>query len=248
MKKDSSMEFPNESPEYREARDRLLAQEVELRRSTEAVAAARRALPAGGLLKEDYVFDAVGSNGEPMKVTLSELFAPGKNALIIYNFMFPRDPQDDRPPGTGSATKRLRLLEQPCPSCVGILDQLDGAARHVTQRANLAVIAKTPIATLSAFGKERGWRFLRLLSSSGNSFKRDYHGESASGSQLPMLNVFQRQGGEMRHFWSSELLHAPTDPGQDPRHLGTLEPLWNLFDLTREGRPGDWHEQLSYPG
>jgi predicted dithiol-disulfide oxidoreductase (DUF899 family) len=50
----------------------------------------------------------------------------------------------------------------------------------------------------------------------------------------------------IRHFWSSELFYAPTDSGQDPRHVGTLEPLWNLFDLTPEGRPADWNEQLSY--
>jgi predicted dithiol-disulfide oxidoreductase (DUF899 family) len=24
------------------------------------------------------------------------------------------------------------------------------------------------------------------------------------------------------------------------------EPLWNLFDFTREGRPASWHEQFSY--
>ena len=36
------------------------------------------------------------------------------------------------------------------------------------------------------------------------------------------------------------------DPEQEPRHVGTIEPLWNLFDLTREGRPANWHEQFSY--
>jgi predicted dithiol-disulfide oxidoreductase (DUF899 family) len=44
------------------------------------------------------------------------------------------------------------------------------------------------------------------------------------------------------------MLFAPADPGQDPRHVGMLEPLWNLFDLTREGRSRDWEEQLSYRG
>ena len=55
-----------------------------------------------------------------------------------------------------------------------------------------------------------------------------------------------RDGATIRHFWGSELLYAPTDPGQDMRHVGTLEPLWNLFDLTPEGRGTDWDEQLSY--
>ena len=63
---------------------------------------------------------------------------------------------------------------------------------------------------------------------------------------MPMLNVFRRDGEVVRHFWGSELLYAPTDPGQDPRHVGTLEPLWNLFDFTPEGRPGDFEEQLQY--
>ena len=64
---------------------------------------------------------------------------------------------------------------------------------------------------------------------------------------MPMLNVFRRDRGTIRHFWGSELLYAPTDPGQDPRHVGTIEPVWNLFDLTPEGRGTDWDEQLSYP-
>jgi predicted dithiol-disulfide oxidoreductase (DUF899 family) len=84
------------------------------------------------------------------------------------------------------------------------------------------------------------------LSSAGNAYNRDYLAETAEGDQRPMLNVFHRDGETIRHFWGSELFYAPTDPGQDPRHVGTLEPLWNLFDLTPEGRPSDWDEQLSY--
>jgi len=100
---------------------------------------------------------------------------------------------------------------------------------------------------LLTFGEERGWRRLRLLSSAANTYNRDYLGEIAEGSQRPMLNMFHRDdGGVIRHFWGSELFYAPTDPGQDPRHVGTLEPVWNLFDLTPEGRPPDWDEQLSY--
>ena len=61
-----------------------------------------------------------------------------------------------------------------------------------------------------------------------------------------MLNVFHRDGDTIRHFWCSELFYASADPGQDPRHAGTIEPLWNLFDLIPEGRGTDWYEQLSY--
>jgi len=128
-----------------------------------------------------------------------------------------------------------------------MIDQLEGAAEHASQRFNLAVVAKAPLERILTFAQERGWRRLRLLSSAGNTYNRDYLAETPEGFQRPMLNVFHREGGAIRHSWGSELFYAPTDPGQDPRHVGTLEPLWNLFDLIREGRPTDWDEQLHYP-
>jgi predicted dithiol-disulfide oxidoreductase (DUF899 family) len=227
----TSTTFPGESPEYRAARDRLLAQEVALRRAMEDVAVARRALPPGGVVPEDYVFH--GPDGD---VRLSELFAPGKDSLAIYNFMFPRDPADDRP----------GERDGPCPSCVALLDQLDGAVEHASQHINFYVVAKAPLARVLAFAGERGWRRLQLLSSADNTYNRDYHGQTAAGEQRPMLNVFHRDPDAIRHFWGSELFFAPTEPDQDPRHVGTLEPVWNLFDLTPEGRGVDWDEQLSY--
>ncbi len=238
--------FPGESREYRAARERLLRKEIELRRAMEAVAAARRALPPGGVLPEDYIFEGAGTDGTPTEVRVSELFAPGKDSLVIYSFMFPRDPDDERPGPTSGRTALLKLAEGPCPSCVALLDQLDGAAEHATPLLNLAVVAKAPLPRVLTFAEERGWRRLRLLSSAGNTYNRDYLAETAEGAQRPMLNVFQRDSGVIRHFWGSELFYAPTDPGQDPRHVGTLEPVWNLLDLTPEGRPTDWDEQLSY--
>jgi predicted dithiol-disulfide oxidoreductase (DUF899 family) len=241
-----SLTFPGESAEYRSARDRLLEREIELRRATEAVAAARRELPPGGVVPEDYAFQGAGADGAPTGVRLSRLFAPGKDSLAIYSFMFPRDPGDERPgPRTGQ-TALLPLAEGPCPSCVAFLDQLDGAAEHVGQHINFAVVAKSPLPRVLSFAEERGWRHLRLLSSAANAYNRDYLGETAEGSQRPMLNVFRRDGDAIRHFWGSELLYAPTEPEQDPRHVGTLEPVWNLLDLTPEGRPTEWDEQLSY--
>jgi predicted dithiol-disulfide oxidoreductase (DUF899 family) len=241
-----SVTFPGESPEYRAARDRVLEREIELRRATEAVAAARRELPKGGAVPEDYVFQGAGTDGAPTDVHLSELFAPGRDSLVIYSFMFPRDPGDRRPgPETGK-TAELPLNEGPCPSCVALLDQLDGAVEHAGQHLNLAAVAKAPLPRVLTFAAERGWRRLRLVSSAANTYNRDYHGETAEGHQRPMLNVFHRDGDQVRHFWGSELLYAPTDAGQDPRHVGTLEPVWNLFDLIPEGRPSDFDEQLSY--
>jgi predicted dithiol-disulfide oxidoreductase (DUF899 family) len=238
--------FPGESAEYRAARDRLLDQEIELRRITETVAAARRSLPRGGAIKEDYVFHGAGPDGAPTSVKLSELFDPGKNTLVIYNFMFPRDPSDTSPGPAFGKTAHLTLDEGPCPSCTALLDQLDGAAEHARQHVNFVVVAKTSLPRLLTFAEERGWSRLRLLSSAANSYNRDYHGETAEGFQRPMLNVFHRGQDTIRHFWASELLYARTDGDQDPRHAGTIEPVWNLFDLTPEGRPTDWYEQLSY--
>jgi predicted dithiol-disulfide oxidoreductase (DUF899 family) len=239
--------FPGESAEYRAARDRLLEREIGLRREMEAVAAARRELPPGGVVPEDYVFQGPAGDGSQTDVRLSELFAPGKDSLAIYSFMFPRDPTDERPGAATGETARLPLVDAPCPSCVALLDQLEGLVEHAEQNLNLAVVAKSPPARVLAFGSERGWRRLRLLSSAGNTYNRDYLAETAEGHQRPMLNVFHRDGDTIRHFWGSELFYAPTDPGQDPRHVGTIEPLWNLFDLTRAGRP-DFDEQLSYSG
>ena len=90
------------------------------------------------------------------------------------------------------------------------------------------------------------WKKQRQLSSAANRYNRDYLGETAEGSQMPMLNAFHRESEAIRHFWGAELLYAPTDPGQEYRHVGTIEPLWNVFDLTPEGCGTDWDEQLSY--
>jgi predicted dithiol-disulfide oxidoreductase (DUF899 family) len=238
--------LPGESVEYRAARDRLLQQEIELRGAMEAVAAARRQLPLGGRVKTDYVFQGAGADGVSTDVRLSELFEAGKNSLVLYSFMFPRDPGDQTPGPSEGETSQLPLAEGPCPSCTALLDQLDGAVQHASQHVNLAVIAKAPLPRVLAFGRERGWRWLRLLSSASATFNADYFAETPGGVQRPMLTVFHRDGDVIRHFWSSELLYAPSDAGQEPRHVGTLEPLWNLFDLTPDGRPGDWVEQFSY--
>jgi predicted dithiol-disulfide oxidoreductase (DUF899 family) len=241
-----SITFPGESAEYRAARERLLEQEIELREATEALADARRRLPPGGLVGEDYLFAGAGEDGAPTTVRMSELFERGRNSLVIYSFMFPRAPGDPSPGPASGQTARLPLVEGPCPSCTALLDQLDGAAGHAAQHLNLAVVAKTPLSRLVTFARERGWQRLRMLSSASNTYNRDYHAESADGVQRPMLNVFHRDGGEIRHSWGSELLYAPAEEGQDHRHVGTIEPLWNLLDLTREGRPAGWYEQFTY--
>jgi predicted dithiol-disulfide oxidoreductase (DUF899 family) len=242
-----SITFPGESPEYRAARNHLLDEEISLRRAMEEVAAARRNLPPGGLIPEDYVFDAPGPDGTPTRIKLSQLFAPGKNTLVIYNFMFPRQPQDTRPGPSDGTTVQLKREDTPCPSCTALLDNLNGTAKHVEAAGfNFVIIAKAPLDRILAYAHERGWNNLRLLSAANNNFKHDYHAESPEGLQLPLITVFHRDGDQIRHFWTSEMLFAPSDPNQDPRHAGTIEQMWNIFDLTPEGRPVNWHEQVDY--
>jgi predicted dithiol-disulfide oxidoreductase (DUF899 family) len=236
-----SITFPGESAAYRAARQALLEREIELRRALEDVARARRELPPGGVVPQDYTL-----RGAEGPVRLSQLFAPGRDSLVVYHMMFPRDPGDTRPGPASGETARLPLDQGPCPSCVALLDQLDGTAEHVEPLLNFVVVARAPIEQLLTFARERGWRRLRLLSAAGTSFPRDYHAETPEGASRPMLNVFRREGDVVRHFWGSELFYAPTEPGQDPRHVGTIEASWNIFDLTPEGRREDWDEQLCY--
>ena len=232
------LRFPNESTTYREARNALLAEEMELRRQVERVAARRRALPMGGEVKEDYVFE-----GESGRTKLSQLFAPDKETLAIYSFMFGPE------------------RERPCPGCTHFLDALEGSTRHILQRLNFVVVAKSAVSRLQVFARERGWRQLRLLSTAGNNYDRDYFGDSTALSaamrdqqefkpgeewDMPILNVFRRDGGTIRHCWGSELLYVPPEPGQEYRHNDLLDPLWNMLDVTPDGR-GDFHPKLEYP-
>lgn len=216
--------FPGESRAYRRARNKLLAAEIELRKQVEQVAALRRKLPQGGEIPEDYEFDEEGSR----TVRLSRLFQPGKNTLLLYSFMYGPN------------------MKQACPMCTAFLDSLDGAAPHVMQRVNLAVVAKSPMERIRDFARSRGWRNLRLLSSFRNRYNRDYHGESPEGGQLPSLNVFVRRDGKVRHFFHTELLFAKEAKGQNARHIDMAWPLWNLLDFTPEGRGSDWYPKLQY--
>ena len=238
MSADPATQFPGESPAYRLARNQLLEAEIELRRTIERVAAQRRALPPGGAVPDDYVFEeAAGAGGGPVR--FSELFAPGTDTLVIDSLMFPRWSGDTRPGPAEGQTARLPPAETPCPSCTSILDSLDGAAPHLASRLNLVVAAKSDPARIRNFARERGWRHLRLLSSRNNTYNRDYHAESPEGEQAPVLNVFTRDGDGFRHRWATELMFAPREEGEDPRHVDSIWPVWNVLDMTPGGRGDD---------
>jgi predicted dithiol-disulfide oxidoreductase (DUF899 family) len=226
--------LPGESDEYRQARDELLKAEIELRRQLEAVAAQTRKLPLGGAVPSDYAFEEWDADREAARpAQMSELFAPGKDTLFLYSFMFI--------PGPANLP-----LEEGCPSCTSIIDAVDGAAPHITQRINFAAVAKAPIGQFRAHAQSRGWRHARLLSSAGNTYNRDYHAEQADGSQNPLANVFVRRGGKIHHVWASELWHVPSDPGQDMRHVDFMWPMWHVFDRTPDGRGAEWRPALDY--
>ena len=234
------MTFPNESPEYRAARNALLKREAALRRELESIAAERRALPPGPVVNDDYLFDAWDEDGRLIKVRISDLFRQGSDTLLFYHYMFPRDSGDERARMAGASLASLPLGAGPCPSCTLLLDQWDCVLPYLEGAdISFATVAKAPIAQVMAFARDRGWRNVTLVSAANNSFKRDYHGENADGEQEPNLTIFQRdEDGTIRLTWASELLFEPLmEPDQDPRHLGTIEPFWGFLDLTPRGRP-----------
>jgi predicted dithiol-disulfide oxidoreductase (DUF899 family) len=217
----TDLRFPNESPEYRAARTALLAEEIELRRLHERVAAQRRALPPGGAVTGDYQFDTEAGQSD-----LASLFGD-KETLLIYSFMF--GPQRARP----------------CPMCVNHLGGWESSASDLAQQLSLVVVARSPLERLIAWKQERGWENLRLVSDLNGNFSRDYFGVRPDGSEDGGTNVFTRRDGTVRHFWSSEMTDISADPGQDPR--GDLEsPLWQILDLTPGGRQASWYPKLQY--
>jgi predicted dithiol-disulfide oxidoreductase (DUF899 family) len=236
------LSFPNESAEYRAARNALLDAEIALRRQLEAVAAQRRGLPPGGELPEDYVFERIGKDERPETVRLSELFGEHPS-ILIYSFMY--GPERDRP----------------CTGCTHTLDGLDGSVLHANERFPTFIVAKSPIARLQALARNRNWGNLKLLSTMGNNYSHDYFGdtsklgpamrsergyEPAKNWDEPMYNVFQKGAdGTVRHFWGSEMLYVKEEAGQNHRAGDLVDPVWGLLDLSPEGR-GDFFPKLSY--
>jgi predicted dithiol-disulfide oxidoreductase (DUF899 family) len=212
--------FPNESPEYRQSRNALLAEEIELRRHIERVAALRRALPPGGEIPEDYAFESPHG-----AVLLSQLFGD-KDTLVIYSMMFGQQ------------------RERACPMCTAMLTSWEGTARNLRERVALAVTARSPIERLLEFKKERGWQNLQIYSDTKGDYTRAY--VSAEDGDVPGLTIFTRGGGTVRHFWSGEMSPEMADLGQDPRGAPDLDPLWTVLDLTPAGRGATWYPKLEY--
>ncbi len=212
--------LPNESAAYRTARNALLAEEIELRRHIERVAAMRRALPPGGAVTREYLF--VGEHGP---ADLAALFAD-KQTLVVYSMMF--GPERDRA----------------CPVCTSFLSGWDGAAVNLRERVALAVVARSPLRRLADFRRERGWQHLPFFSDTAGDFTRDY--VTPEDGDVPGLNVFTRRRGAIEHFWRGEISDDMADPGQDSRGSPEIDLLWTFLDLAPEGRGTDWYPRLEY--
>lgn len=212
--------FPNESAEYRAARTALLAEEIELRRQIQRVAAKRRALPPGGEVPQDYALE--GPNG-PLR--LSDLF--GKHdTLVVYSMMYGPERQKG------------------CPMCSAMLDAWNGEARHLEQRVALAIVARSPIERILAYARDRGWNGLKFYSDPSGDFTRDYVGDA--DADMPAYTIFHRHEGVIRHFYSLEGGMETADPGQDPHSAPDMNPLWIILDTVPEGRGADWYPSLDY--
>jgi predicted dithiol-disulfide oxidoreductase (DUF899 family) len=220
LAKNNKVHFPNESSEYRSARNALLAEEIELRRHIEHVASQRRALPKGGKMPQDFEFFS-----EAGPIRLSSLFG-GKDTLMVYSMMY--GPQ----------------RKSPCPMCTSFLSAWNGIAVNLRERAAIAVTARSPIERLREFKTQRGFVNLPIFSDTSGGYTCTY--VSAEDADVPGFSVFTRRNGSICHFYSAEMSGEMSDPGQDPRGAPDLDPVWSMLDWTPEGRGIDWYPKLDY--
>jgi predicted dithiol-disulfide oxidoreductase (DUF899 family) len=221
--------LPNESAEYLAKREELRTAEIDLMRQRERVAALRRQLPEGATV-QDYSFEegppSLADGDTPVRsVRLSQLFTARDRSVVIYHFMYGK-----------KQTK-------PCPMCTAFIDGLNGVAHHLAQNLDLAIVAAADPVTFRAHARARGWDNLRLLSSGANTFKYDLGSEDREGRQDSTVSVFTRDGaGVLRHFYSA---HPKMAPDINERGLDLMFAIWNVLDLTPQGRK-DWYAGLDY--
>jgi predicted dithiol-disulfide oxidoreductase (DUF899 family) len=216
-----SKPFPNESREYREARTALLAEEIELRRHIQRVAAQRRALPPGGVAGDHRFLDEDGK-----ELSLADLFGR-HDTLFTYFWMYGPE------------------RERPCPMCTSFVGSLDIPAPDIEQRLAMAIVGRSPVGRQLAFARERGWRHLKFYQTVGDGFAKAYRG-LVDGNEWAMVTVWKRTGTEVRLFWAAEGGLDTADPGQDPHLAPDPTPLWNVLDWTPGGRGTNWYPKLAY--
>jgi predicted dithiol-disulfide oxidoreductase (DUF899 family) len=223
--------LPNESEEYLLKRDELRRAEIDLRNQRERVAELRRQLPQGPAV-QDYMFEEVSAKLDagdtPIKKTrLGELFTRPDRSVVIYHFMFGK-----------KQTK-------PCPMCTAWIDGFNAVAHHLAQNLDFAIVAAADLASLRSYARTRGWNRLRLLSAGSSTFKYDLGSENKEGDQDSAISAFTRDGdGTIRHSYTG---HPWLAPDIKERGIDELTPIWNIMDLTRQGR-GTFYTKLEYPG
>ena len=215
--------FANESKKYAEARTALLAEEIEARRHLTRLAQQRRDLPVGPKLKKDYRFK--DSNGED--VGLADLFGEHET-LVTYFWMYGPE------------------RERPCPMCTNFLGGANGNAADVKQRAAFKILGRSSVERQKAFALERGWRDLEFVQTIGDDYARDLGLLDEQGFEYPGFTVYCKDGDKVRVFYNAEMPAEAADPGDDPRGAVDIAPLWNILDMTPEGRGTDWYPKLAY--
>ncbi len=216
-----SQPYANESAEYRQARVKLLAEEIELRRQIQRVAQHRRELPPGPVARDYRFLDKDGK-----EVRLIDLFGE-HDTLFTYFWMYGPE------------------RERPCPMCTSFVGSLDTPAPDIEQRVAMAIVGRSTVARQLAFAQERGWTHLNFYQLVGDDFAIDYHGLN-DGDEGAMVHVWQRDGDKVRLFWAPEGGEETADPGFDPHLAPDPTPLWNILDWTPEGRGKDWYPKLEY--
>ena len=220
----------NESADYLARREELRLAEIELMQQRERVAALRRRLPPGAIV-QDYTFqegpaDVNAGDSPTRSVRLSELFSGPDRSVVVYHFMYGKKQTN------------------PCPMCTMWIDGFNGVARHLAQNVDLVIAAAAEPPALRQHARNRGWQNLRLLSCGTSRFKYDLLSEDAEGNQDSTISVFTRErDGTLRHVYST---HPWMAEDIKERGIDLLTPVYNLLDLTPEGRV-DWYAQLTYP-
>src|ERR1051326_919523 len=230
----------NESAEYLAKREEVRLAEIELMRARERVAELRRALPKGAEIQDYEFLDCTLPDGwvsaegpasladgdeSVTKVRLSELFTAPDRPLVIYHFMFGKK------------------QSAACPMCTAWIDGYNGVAHHLAQNVDLAIVAAADPATLREYARQRGWKKLRLLSAGDSTFKSDLGSEDREGNQDSTISVFTKESdGTLRHFYSG---HPWLDPEIKERGIDEMSPIWNVLDLTPQGR-GKFYTSLDY--
>jgi predicted dithiol-disulfide oxidoreductase (DUF899 family) len=215
--------FAGESPEYRKAREALVAEEIEFRRHMTRLTEQRRSLPPGPIIEKNYRFK--DANGDELGLT--NLFG-GHDTLVTYFWMY--GPQRERP----------------CPMCTNWLGAVNGNVADIKQRVALKVLGRSPVLRQIAFAQERGWGDLDFIQTIGDDYAKDIGSLKSDGSEWPAITVFKRDGDKVRLFWAAEMAPEMADPGEDPRLAPDIASLWSILDLTPDGRGKDWYPKLSY--